>query len=305
MAPVGRSRGGARGFGLAGRLSGGLGAPPYGHYDRVQGACWTAGADRSGGQARPEVSGTATAPLHENAAVERREARAPRKAPDAPRKRVRAARNGRGRQPGRLSALRPLAIGEGTMFRSRAIARRGGDCHAKNSTRQPGEPMMTTTLPDRRTPEQRARAALARKREGATAASAGNAMQFWRMCASPRCRRQRSCTGEPQACFERHGRRSRRHRRSGFVASSWRASRCNKGERVRAAEARTDGISENDRSERKCVRQSRFQRRTCWTIKLRKFGSGGCVSGSTHAPNAPRLRENGPRRGPGAGTNPE
>jgi hypothetical protein len=64
--------------------------------------------------------------------------------------------------------------------------------------------MMTTTLPDHRTPEQRAAGERWARKHEADGRIRCNAMRFWRMCETPRCRRQRSCSGDPQACFERH-----------------------------------------------------------------------------------------------------
>ena len=54
-------------------LPGGLGAPPYRHYDRCAGSLLN-GRTVSGSQARPEVSGEVKRP-HQNAAVKRRKAR--------------------------------------------------------------------------------------------------------------------------------------------------------------------------------------------------------------------------------------
>ena len=31
-----------------------------------------------------------------------------------------------------------------------------------------------------------------------------NVLEFWRMCMMPRCRRNQTCQGEGQQCFERH-----------------------------------------------------------------------------------------------------
>ena len=63
---------GACGFGLVSRALGGLGTPPYGHYDPCARSSLDALGPRLGPdpQARPEVE--------KNAAVERREARVPR-----------------------------------------------------------------------------------------------------------------------------------------------------------------------------------------------------------------------------------
>jgi hypothetical protein len=99
--------------------------------------------------------------------------------------------------------------------------------------------MMTTILPDHRTPEQIATGERWARRHEADGRVRCNAMQFWRMCATPRCRRHRSCSGEPQACFERHWalfpEDLKEWVRGVIVASHAGAT---KEERVRAGEAR-------------------------------------------------------------------
>jgi len=61
--------------------SGGLGAPPYGHYDPCAGSQLDhrskAERPRSGRQARPEVRAASLTAPHQNAAVKRRKARRP------------------------------------------------------------------------------------------------------------------------------------------------------------------------------------------------------------------------------------
>jgi hypothetical protein len=64
--------------------------------------------------------------------------------------------------------------------------------------------MTTSTLPDHRTPEQRAAGERWLRREEAAGRVRCNALQFWRWCETPRCRRNHACSGEPRACFERH-----------------------------------------------------------------------------------------------------
>ena len=173
---------------------------------RVQGACWTTGASRSGRQARPEVSETAFAPPHENAAVERREARV-----SAQETRTRlasvfqAVRIGPG-----AKARAPVGAPPPSQFaramqnagRKRAAAAIGRAPHPTQS----GDTMFRTkvTFTERQTPEQRRAHAAHWRRHDDTRRAQCNMLGFWRVCARPVCRRNRTCSHDMHACFERH-----------------------------------------------------------------------------------------------------
>ncbi len=89
------------------------------------------------GKRGPRSVETATAPLHENAAVERREARAPiARDPSTPRKRApgRAQRPGGATAPGACRRSAPLAICEGLESRAHRAPRRRLPCEKFNPT---------------------------------------------------------------------------------------------------------------------------------------------------------------------------
>jgi hypothetical protein len=54
------------------------------------------------------------------------------------------------------------------------------------------------------TPEQRAFSERQAKQDDARMRSHCNLVGFWEICGRPACRRNRSCSGEPHQCFERH-----------------------------------------------------------------------------------------------------
>jgi hypothetical protein len=66
--------------------------------------------------------------------------------------------------------------------------------------------MAETKLPfaDWQTPEQRESTARLWRKQDAARRFQCNLMQFWRMCTKPVCRRNRTCSSEPDICFERN-----------------------------------------------------------------------------------------------------
>jgi hypothetical protein len=56
------------------------------------------------------------------------------------------------------------------------------------------------------TPEQRKAYAAGLRRRDERRRIVNNAFQFWRICSKPVCRRNRSCSHDMHACFERHWR---------------------------------------------------------------------------------------------------
>jgi hypothetical protein len=56
------------------------------------------------------------------------------------------------------------------------------------------------------TPEQRKAHAANWRREDDRQRIVNNAFQFWRICSKPVCRRNRTCSHDMHACFERHWR---------------------------------------------------------------------------------------------------
>jgi hypothetical protein len=54
------------------------------------------------------------------------------------------------------------------------------------------------------TPEQRAAHDAMLRRKEARARLVCNKLKFWMMCPIAACRRRRTCTGDPEACFKQH-----------------------------------------------------------------------------------------------------
>jgi hypothetical protein len=51
------------------------------------------------------------------------------------------------------------------------------------------------------TPAHRAYQAKSTRRDDARKARMCDALQFWRLCFTPQCKRRHACSGDPQACF--------------------------------------------------------------------------------------------------------
>ena len=62
------------------------------------------------------------------------------------------------------------------------------------------------TFSENQTPEQRKAHAENWRRMDEQRRTINNAFQFWRICAKPVCRRNRTCSHDMHACFERHWR---------------------------------------------------------------------------------------------------
>jgi len=62
------------------------------------------------------------------------------------------------------------------------------------------------TFSENQTPEQRKAHAAHWRREDARRRAINNAFQFWRICSKPVCRRNRTCSHDMHACFERRWR---------------------------------------------------------------------------------------------------
>jgi hypothetical protein len=62
------------------------------------------------------------------------------------------------------------------------------------------------TFAENQTPEQRKAHAESWRREDARRRIINNAFGFWRICSKPLCRRNRTCSQDMHACFERHWR---------------------------------------------------------------------------------------------------
>ena len=62
------------------------------------------------------------------------------------------------------------------------------------------------TFAEGQTPEQRKAHAASWRREDERRRTINNAFGFWRICSKPVCRRNRTCSHDMHACFERHWR---------------------------------------------------------------------------------------------------
>ena len=207
MAPVGRSRGGACGFGLAGRT---LGRPRGPALRALRPVCREPagpperGSLRAASAARGQCGGFGRLTKTPRWSAERR---------GSPRRRLRRAsqacagpRKPGGRKPGRLSALRPPRNFAGDYARKPGASRRGRAGRTPASHNQE-----KSDVPDqghiRAGPDARAaqgpRRTLARARtRGGAPSTTGSASGG---CASkPPCRRNRTCSSDMHACFTRH-----------------------------------------------------------------------------------------------------
>ncbi len=59
------------------------------------------------------------------------------------------------------------------------------------------------TFAEGQTPEQRKAHVAYWRRKDAQRRGLNNALGFWRLCGTPRCRRNRTCSGDMHACFAR------------------------------------------------------------------------------------------------------
>jgi hypothetical protein len=93
------------------------------------------------------------------------------------------------------------------MRKSRARLRRGGVVARifRNQNPDTGDSMFQTkvTFWEDQTPEQRKAHAANCRREDARRRAINNAFGFWRICSKPVCRRNRTCSHDMHACFER------------------------------------------------------------------------------------------------------
>jgi len=131
------------------------------------------------------------------------------------------------------------------------------------------------TFSENQTPEQRKAHAANWRREDERRRTINNAFGFWRICSKPVCRRNRTCSHDMHACFERHWRPipedQKEWVRGAIVAKSGGAT----GEAVLRA---VRSIC-NCRSGRTRVRSRwlhRQARTAAMRLQHRTRGSGGC-----------------------------
>ena len=188
---------------------------------RVQGACWTTGARFAPGGKRGPRSVRWPRPSHENAAVERREARVLRAwHPTRLASVCRASQARRAKARAPVGAPPPSQFLRGTMRESRALraAADAGACPSHNQEK----PMFQTKVtfaPDQ-TPEQRKAHAAHWRREDARRRAINNGLGFWRVCSKPPAGETAPARATCTPASRGTGRRCRRSGRNICAAAS-------------------------------------------------------------------------------------